>query len=457
MSKIIFHDHASDLEGPAAGLKIMYSKADGVYVIDQNAHVIKVGSAVSLQEVDGNPVVPTLTTIKLQQSDGLRAAEISAGIGLITLDPFTGDDGAGGIRGGVPAPAAGDAAMGKVLTAAGVWDLPGGGVTDIAQNNGRLTLVSSMPVMDASVFAAQTLFYTPHKNDLLSLFYMNAWNRVRYTEMQVKATTIMNGTTVSGSGIISGLTSTVGLIIGMKVSGAGVGEAAAISSIDSATQVSVSVNSTASSTVSVTFKLPGAMKYDVFACYNGTEALIEFCRWSSLTTRDIALAQLNGVYVKNGDNSRRFLGWVQTNADGEIENSAAIPGVQNVEDYLVNPYFEIPVTIGSRLGVPLTGVVGSVRIPHRMKITGWTMLADVVGSVVLDIWKSTYATYPPTAANTISASNKPTLSSVQKNINSTLSGWSLVLEAGDILYLNINSVSTIKQIEFVLQCQKWAL
>lgn len=40
------------------------------------------------------------------------------------LTPFTGDSGAGGVQGLVPAPAAGDAALGKVLHAGGGWAVP---------------------------------------------------------------------------------------------------------------------------------------------------------------------------------------------------------------------------------------------------------------------------------------------------------------------------------------------
>jgi len=46
---------------------------------------------------------------------------------LSNCDAFTGDSGAGGVRGLVPAPAAGDAAAGKYLDADGTWTVPPGG------------------------------------------------------------------------------------------------------------------------------------------------------------------------------------------------------------------------------------------------------------------------------------------------------------------------------------------
>ena len=65
--------------------------------------------------------------------------------------------------------------------------------------------------------------------------------------------TNQTGTTTSGNKVISGLTSTVGLQVGMAIGGNGVGAASVIASIDSATQVTGTVNSTATNTVNVTF------------------------------------------------------------------------------------------------------------------------------------------------------------------------------------------------------------
>jgi hypothetical protein len=47
--------------------------------------------------------------------------------GTLDINTLTGDSGAGGLRGVVPAPAAGDAAAGKFLKADGTWAAPAGG------------------------------------------------------------------------------------------------------------------------------------------------------------------------------------------------------------------------------------------------------------------------------------------------------------------------------------------
>lgn len=87
-----------------------------------------------------------------------------------------------------------------------------------------------------------------------------------------------------------------------------------------------------------------------------------------------------------------------------------------------------------------------VSVPYTCTITKVRLLADVSGSIVLDLWKDTYANFPPTVADTIVASAKPTLSSAQKSEDSTLTGWTTALTAGDVLEVNVDSISTIAKI-----------
>ena len=65
--------------------------------------------------------------------------------------------------------------------------------------------------------------------------------------------TNQTGTTTSGNKVISGLTATAGLFVGMSIGGNGVGALSVIATIDSSTQVTGTVNSTATNTVNITF------------------------------------------------------------------------------------------------------------------------------------------------------------------------------------------------------------
>jgi len=103
-----------------------------------------------------------------------------------------------------------------------------------------------------------------------------------------------------------------------------------------------------------------------------------------------------------------------------------------------------------------TGVVGYVTIPFACTITGWTLLGvattgSSTGSIVIDVWKDTYANYPPTVADTIAGSEKPTISAATKGQDLTLSSWTTSVSAGDILGFNVDSCTTMAWVNLVIQ------
>lgn len=105
------------------------------------------------------------------------------------------------------------------------------------------------------------------------------------------------------------------------------------------------------------------------------------------------------------------------------------------------------VSIGSPDGAVIaTGIKARVWIPFPCKVVGWTILADQSGSIVIDVWKDTYANHPPTVADTIAGTEKPTLSAAQKNQDLTLTTWTQNIAAGDVLFFKIDSVTSIKQV-----------
>ena len=105
------------------------------------------------------------------------------------------------------------------------------------------------------------------------------------------------------------------------------------------------------------------------------------------------------------------------------------------------------ISIGSPDGPDLgTGVKAMVTVTFPCKVVSWTILANAVGSVVLDVWKDSYANFPPTVADTIAGTEKPTLASARKNQDLTLTSWSQNLAAGDVLFVNVDSASGVKQV-----------
>jgi len=98
-----------------------------------------------------------------------------------------------------------------------------------------------------------------------------------------------------------------------------------------------------------------------------------------------------------------------------------------------------------------TGVKGYISLPVAGTWKKWRLLSTISGSIVIDVWKDTYTNYPPTVADTITAAAKPTLSSVIKNEDSTLTGWNTSFVAGDILGFNVDSATTVTKISLTLE------
>lgn len=98
-------------------------------------------------------------------------------------------------------------------------------------------------------------------------------------------------------------------------------------------------------------------------------------------------------------------------------------------------------------GVPISpGLKGSIAVPFGCMITSWTLMTDVAGSVTLDLWRSSFASYPPTASQSITGSAKPMINSDVKAQSSSLTGWTTTLEAGDILAFNVDAVSNLTRL-----------
>jgi hypothetical protein len=110
----------------------------------------------------------------------------------------------------------------------------------------------------------------------------------------------------------------------------------------------------------------------------------------------------------------------------------------------------IPFIIDGGGSAITTGIKGDLHIPFACTITAVTMLADQSGSIVVDIWKDTYGNYPPTGADTITASAKPTITTAVKSQDTTLTGWTTSISAGDTLRYNVDSITTLTRVSVQL-------
>jgi hypothetical protein len=112
--------------------------------------------------------------------------------------------------------------------------------------------------------------------------------------------------------------------------------------------------------------------------------------------------------------------------------------------------FNIPFIIDGGGSVIQTGLHGGLYLTFPFLITeivmGSTDPLTTSGSIVVDLWVDSYANFPPTVADSITASAKPTISSATKSLQNTFSGWITSIPAGRWLYYNVDSVSSLKRV-----------
>ncbi len=96
-----------------------------------------------------------------------------------------------------------------------------------------------------------------------------------------------------------------------------------------------------------------------------------------------------------------------------------------------------------------TGKKGVLVTDCDYTVTGWTIIANQSGSIVVDVKRSTYANYPTTSS--IAGSELPTLTSAQKNEDLSLTTWTTSLSARDIIEFEVNSVTSVTRATVALR------
>ena len=92
-------------------------------------------------------------------------------------------------------------------------------------------------------------------------------------------------------------------------------------------------------------------------------------------------------------------------------------------------------------------------MPYNGTITGWFVISDQIGNCVLDVWKSSGGTIP-TLLDTITGTEKPTLTSQQINSDLTLTSWTTSVNIGDVVAFNVDSASTITRVHLTIYITK---
>ncbi len=119
-----------------------------------------------------------------------------------------------------------------------------------------------------------------------------------------------------------------------------------------------------------------------------------------------------------------------------------------------NPDVGIEFVIDGGGAAITTGQKGHMVAPFPGTIVKAEIEADQSGSIVVDIWKDTYANFPPTDADSITSASPPTLTSAQKNVDTALSSWTTAVTKGDILAYNVDSATTVQRVVVTLYIEK---
>lgn len=96
------------------------------------------------------------------------------------------------------------------------------------------------------------------------------------------------------------------------------------------------------------------------------------------------------------------------------------------------------------------GVKGSLGLDVSGRIESWTLISENEGSIVIDIRKDTFDTYPDNLTSIV-GSEYPRLSSQKKNRDESLSTWSTDVVAGDILDFTVVSCTGIQKCSLFLR------
>lgn len=159
--------------------------------------------------------------------------------------------------------------------------------------------------------------------------------------------------------------------------------------------------------------------------------------------------------------------WLQLTGPGvssavtsvNTQTGAVVLDADDIDDTATTKKFVTPSMLTSSLNflidgggsVIVAGIKGDMVIDFNCTIQGVTTLADQSGSIVVDIWKDTYANFPPVDADSITAAAPVTIATATKSQDTTLTGWSVAITAGQTLRFNVDSCATIQRATVALK------
>lgn len=174
---------------------------------------------------------------------------------------------------------------------------------------------------------------------------------------------------------------------------------------------------------------------------------------NAVTTAKILDDNVTYAKIQNVSATDRLLGR-DTAAAGNIEEIPVSSGLEftggpGIRVTAAVRTEQIGITVDGGGSTVTTGAKGFKSFPVAGTITGWRLIADAAGDVEFDVLKSDYASFPTQAS--IVAAAPPELSGVQKDEDTTLTGWTTSVAAGDIFGFEIGGTpATITRVTLEL-------
>lgn len=113
--------------------------------------------------------------------------------------------------------------------------------------------------------------------------------------------------------------------------------------------------------------------------------------------------------------------------------------------------FDIEFVIGGSGGVISTGNKGWLRVPVAATISTWHVMADVVGSITIDILRANDAV---PSSSMVGAGTKPNLTASQFTEAAPASWTSTTLASSDWLTFDVTAATTVTLVTIVLTCSR---
>lgn len=142
---------------------------------------------------------------------------------------------------------------------------------------------------------------------------------------------------------------------------------------------------------------------------------------------------------------------VLTDKDGATQWAADPVSIFNPDETTSSTVVVAECTVDGNGQVPQVGICGDAYLPVGCTLSAAVAQSNVAGDVQVDVWVAPFVTNtPPTAQNSITASDPVELSSSVSSIDTALTGWTKALAANSAIRFNIVSIDTITRFTITL-------